>query len=75
MTSSALETVLRSFARRHPFRPFWLELMSGDRIKATHPEAVRRTGELFSYRGTDGAHRFFAAESVCQVLEEPVEKS
>lgn len=71
MTPAALEAVLRSFARRRRFRPFWVELMSGDRIKATHPEAVRRVGELFVYRSADGAFRFFGAESVCQLLEEP----
>ena len=74
MTSAALEAALRFFARRRPFRPFWLEFLSGDRIKATHPEAVRLVGALFVYRSPDGALRLFAAESVCQLLEEPVDK-
>ena len=73
MTPTALELALRSFARRRRFRWFWLELLSGDRIKVTHPEAVRKVGELFAHRSPDGAYRLFAAESVCQLLEEPAE--
>lgn len=75
MTSAALEEALRFFARRRPFRTFCLEFLSGDRIKATHPEAVRQVGALFVYRGPDGALRFFPAESVCQLLELPAESS
>ena len=73
MTSAALEAALRFFARRRPFRPFWLELLSGDRIKATHPEAVRLVGALFVDRSPDRALRLFPAESVCQVFDEPAE--
>lgn len=73
MTSAALEAALRFFARRRRIRFFWLAFFSGDRIKVTHPEAVRRIGELFAHRGPDDAYRLFAADSVCQLLEEPTE--
>ena len=75
MNPAALEVALRFFARRRRFRPFWLEFLSGDRLKATHPEAVRRVGELFAFRSPDGAYRLFAADSVCQLLDEPAENS
>jgi hypothetical protein len=46
MTGDDRERALRALARRRPFRPFLIELHSGDRILVSHPEAVQRYGEL-----------------------------
>lgn len=74
MKPAALETALRSFAHRRPFRPFWLEFFSGDRVQVTHPEVVvERVGDLFIFRGPNRAVRVFAADSVCQLLELPTD--
>ncbi len=73
MKPSALEHALRLLVRRHPFRPFWFEFFSDDRVKVAHPEVIERSGELFGIRGPNRAYRMFAADSVCQLLEEPAE--
>jgi len=75
MTANDLHLVLRAFCRRRHFRPFWLEFHSGDRVKVVHPEIVERSGNLFGFREPNGAYRVFAADSVCQLLEEPAENS
>ena len=75
MTAAALEYALRIFARRRPFQPFWLEFVTGDRITVTHPELVMRWREVFVFRASAGDFRLFAAESVCQLLEQPTESS
>lgn len=70
MTANLLEFAVRSFTRRRPFRAFWVEFLSGDRLLVTHPEVVVRSKELFVFRGTSGGHRVFAADSVCQLIEQ-----
>ena len=69
MTPEMLERALRAFAHRRPFRPFWMEFFSGDRVLVSHPEATERFGGLFLYRGADRVHRLFAAQAVCQLVE------
>ena len=69
MTPELLERALRAFAHRRPFRPFWLEFLSGDRVQVSHPEAIERFGGLFLYRGTDRVQRLFPAQAVCQLVE------
>jgi hypothetical protein len=71
MTAEDMERALRALARRRPFRPFLIEMHSGDRIPVAHPEAVQRYGELFLYRGTDRGQRVFAGPSVCQLIDPP----
>ena len=73
MKPAVLDHALQGFNRRRPFRPFYLEFFSGDRVKVTHPEVIERSGELFGIRGPNRAYRMFAADSVCQLLEEPAE--
>lgn len=75
MKAATLERALQAFTRRRPFRPFWLEFHSGDRVKVVHPEVIERSGELFSFRATNGAFRVFAGDSVCQLLELPAENA
>ena len=38
---------LRAFARRAPFKPFVVELVSGERIVVEHPEALAFRGGYF----------------------------
>jgi hypothetical protein len=71
MTADDLERALRALTRRRPFRPFLIELHSGDRISVAHPEAVDRHGELFLHRGPDRSQRIFAGPSVCQLIDPP----
>jgi hypothetical protein len=71
MTTAMLERALRAFNRRRPFRPFFIEFTSGDRVFVTHPEAVGQAQDLFVYRGPDRSQRVFDGPSVCQLLDLP----
>jgi hypothetical protein len=71
MTTEELERALRVFITRRPFRPFFIDFMSGDRVLATHPEAVARFGVLFYFRDASRRSRLFAASSICQLLDPP----
>lgn len=71
MSADDLELVLRAVIRRRPFRPFFIEFNSGDRILVAHPEAIDRQGEFFLYRGPDGGQRLFIGPSVCQFIVPP----
>ncbi len=75
MTGDDLGRALRAFARRRPFRPFLLEFDSGDRILASHPEAIHRYGELFLHRDRDRSQRVFTAAGVCQLIDPPTNNS
>lgn len=73
MTATALDRALQVFARRQPFREFWLEFVTGERVKVTHPELVMRWDDYFVFRAPGGRFRLFGADSVCQLLELPTE--
>jgi hypothetical protein len=71
MTANELEQALRALTRRQPFRLFFIEFVSGDRLLVSHPEAVNRYGELFLFRGPNRDQRIFAGASVCQLIDPP----
>jgi hypothetical protein len=71
MTTDELEQVLRAMAQRRPFRSFFIEFGSGDRILVSHPEAIYRRGEFFLYRSPDGGQRIFLGPGVCQFIAPP----
>ena len=71
MTQTQFERALRGFCRRRPFRQFVIELENGRDVTITHPEAVRREGDLFIFREPDGRHVFFAAVGVTRLLDPP----
>jgi hypothetical protein len=71
MSGDDLERALHALNRRRPFRSFFLEFNSADRILISHPEAIDRQGELFIYRGPDGSHRVFSGASICQFIDPP----
>ena len=61
MSGEELQNGIRAFFRRRPFRPFLIELSSGDRLLISHPETIQRYGELFHFEAPDRRHRIFAA--------------
>ncbi len=71
MNTSNLLRVIKAFEKRKPFRPYLIELVSGDRIQVTHPEAVGLDGDLLHLEGLDSRHRLLEASAVCQVLDYP----
>jgi hypothetical protein len=66
---------LNGFYRRRPFRPFEIELVSGDRIRIEHPEAlaIRRRG-LAVYVDLNGSYTLLDNESVCSLRDVTDEK-
>ena len=50
MTLESFEICLRTCVHRQPFRPFQIELTSGDRIQVTYPETVMKYGKVFAHR-------------------------
>jgi hypothetical protein len=61
---------LLSFTRRRPFQPFVAELVSGDRIRVQHPEALVLRGNVVMFIATNKTVRLFDSESVCQLCDE-----
>jgi hypothetical protein len=71
MADTNFEGALRAFRRRTPFRPFTVELVSGDRFQVDHPEALVPRGGAAVFFAADGELKLRDRESVSQVLEEP----
>lgn len=70
MTKAGFARALRSFASRTPFQTYWIEFLSGDRLRITHPEAAQIRGNLILHVAPNGCQRLFDSESVCQLLDE-----
>ena len=71
MTPQHFTTALWSYNHRRSFRPFFIELASGDRMLVTHPETVILRGQLWEYVSPNGRHHVFENESVMQLLDVP----
>jgi len=72
VTPEQFDQVLRAFVRRRPFRPFLIELISGDRLRVAHPEAIELRGEMWVVvAGPGRQYRVFVASAVCQLLDPP----
>ena len=72
MTDGELDTCLRAYCRRRPFRPFVLEFFSSVQIVIDHPEGVAAVSDrLWLYRGPKNAQSLFPSSSVCRLLDIP----
>jgi hypothetical protein len=71
MTPQNFRIALRAFTRRTRFRPFLVELVSGDRIRVVHPEALALRGQVAMYVAPDDSVKLFDSESVSQLSDEP----
>ena len=69
MTPSAFRSALDRFAKRRPFKPFVIELMTGQRLTVRHPEAVEFGRTLAAFIAPTRHVRLFDSFSVCQLLE------
>jgi hypothetical protein len=72
MRSGTFDFALHLCRRSRPFRPYTVELMTGERFIVRHPEALRFRRQFAILVEPDGLRRFFDAESVCQVIEAEV---
>jgi hypothetical protein len=70
MTPENFTRSLRAFALRVPFQPFLVELVSGDRFRVAHPEALALRGPVAIFIGPQAVVRLFDSASVCQLLDE-----
>lgn len=68
MTPKNFERTLRAFQRRAPFRPFTVELVSGDRFQVDHPEALVLRDGVAVFVAAGGVPTLFDHESVSQVF-------
>jgi hypothetical protein len=68
MVPKAFERSLRALAHRRPFRPFTVELVSGDRIAVDHPEALVFRGRVAVYVSSKGVPSIFDHEGVSQLI-------
>lgn len=68
MTTEHFQTTIRAFQRRSPFQPYLVELVSGDRVRVDHPEALVLRGGVAVYLSADGAPSIFDHEGVSQVI-------
>jgi hypothetical protein len=73
MTAESFDRALRSFQRRTPFKPFTVEMVSGDRFQVDHPELFRGGVAIFVSKGAVPV--IFDHEGVSQFLGESVQQS
>ncbi|PYK46670.1 MAG: hypothetical protein DME46_01360 [Verrucomicrobia bacterium] len=67
MQIEAFERSSRAFARRTPFEPFAVELVSGSRLEVNHPEAVAFNGGRAVYIAPDGTPSLFDHDRVSRL--------
>jgi hypothetical protein len=70
MVAETFSQALRAFARRKPFKPFIVELVSGERILVEHPEALAFRGGVAVYISPRGEFALFDHEGVAEVLDQ-----
>ncbi len=71
MTMENFQKVLRAMIRRQPFKPFTVELNTGNRIEIDHPEAtVMREGAAI-FIGPGFVPVYFDHNSVTQIIDWP----
>ena len=74
MVAETFDKILRAFCKRKPFRAFTVQLVSGDRIRIEHPEALLFRSGTGIYLDPDGDWTFFDNEGVAQVTDLPEQK-
>ena len=75
VTPDHFQTTIRAFQRRAPFRPYVVELVSGDRITIDHPEALVVRGGVGVFISSAGAPSIFDHEGVSQIIATPGESA
>jgi hypothetical protein len=73
MVAETFSQALRAFAGRKPFRPFLVELVSGERIVVEHPEALAFRGGAAVFISPRGEFALFDHEGVAEVLDQASE--
>jgi hypothetical protein len=71
MIAESFDRSLRALARRSPFQPFAVELMSGGRIEVDHPEALVFRAGVAVYISPEGVPTLFDHHCVSRLIGEP----
>ena len=75
MNAQVFDATIRAFQRRTPFRAYVVELVSGDRVRVDHPEALVIRGGVGVFVSAAGAPSIFDHEGVSQVIASPGESA
>jgi hypothetical protein len=75
MTVEHFQTTVRAFHRRTPFGAYMVELVSGDRIRVDHPEALVVRGGVAVFINAGGAPVIFDHEGVSQIFADSAEST
>ncbi len=70
MVAEHFHTTIRAFQKRTPFKAYVVELVSGDRVRVDHPEAMVIRGGVAVFVNADGAPSIFDHEGASQVIAE-----
>jgi len=74
MTTDHVQTTIRAF-QRTPFNPYIVELVSGDRVKVDHPEALVIRAGVGVFVSASGAPTIFDHEGVSQIFADAGESA
>jgi hypothetical protein len=71
MTAESFQKVLLAMIRRKPFKPFTVELNTGNRIEVDHPEATVIREGVAIFIGPGFVPVYFDHDSVTQIIDSP----
>ncbi len=71
MTTAHFDRSLRALQRRKPFKAFTVELVSGEKIKVDHPEALVLRDGVAVFVAKGGYPILFDHEGVSQLVGQP----
>lgn len=74
MVAESFERVLKAFSKRKPFRPFVVELVSGDKLVIEHPEALVFRDSVAVFFCKQKEITIFDHEGVAQLTDKGVRK-
>jgi hypothetical protein len=69
MTRENFQNSLQAFARRRPFVPFVVELLSGEQFIVEHPEALAMRAGVAIYINTEGKYSLFDHSAVSRLMD------
>jgi hypothetical protein len=70
MVAESFDRSLNAFVHRTPFRPFTVELVSGQRIEVNHPEALVFRAGVAMHISPEGVFTLFDHEGVSRLISE-----
>lgn len=70
MAPDNFQNALKQLQQRQPFRPFTVELVSGDRFEVDYPDALGSRNGVAVFIGPGGGPVLFDHQSVSQLIGE-----